>query len=254
VRRLLSSPRRRRHLAWGAGLLVAGGVAASIAFLYPNTGEQEVFTPGKPKVAHEEPPSTPLPKGDLASAQRTLSKFVVSAILRQHVERSYDLAAASVRGGLTRKEWRTGDIPVPPFPAKAVAVAKSKLVYSHQNLARYDVLLYTKPGAQLMPLLYSIELTRPGRRGRWLVDYAMPLGGGLSTRPTPYRPTAAQHFSDETGKGRLAFSWVLVPLGILSLIVVVPAVLGARGWLSKRRAEREYPSARHLPPLGPPGP
>lgn len=230
-------------------------MAASIAFLYPNTGEREIFTPGKPKVTHEEPPSTPLPKRDLAAAQRTLSKFVFSAVLRQHVERSYDLVAASVRGGLTRKEWRTGDIPVPPFPAKAVALARSKLVYSHRNLARYEVLLYTKPGARLMPLLYSIELTRAGRRGGgWLVDYAVPLGGGISTRPTPYKPTAAQQFSDETGKGRLAFSWVLVPLGILSLIVVIPAAIGARGWLSKRRADREYAVARHLPPLGPPGP
>ena len=229
-------------------------MAASIAFLYPNTGEREVFTPGKPKVTHEEPASTPLPKRDLASAQRTLSKFVVSAVLRQHVERSYDLVAPSVRGGLTRKEWRTGDIPVPPFPAKALALVNSKLVYSYRNLARYEVLLYTKPGAQLMPLLYSIELARPSRLGRWLVDYAMPLGGGISTRPTPYKPAAAEHFSDESGQGRLALSWVFVPLGILSLIVVIPAALAARGWLSKRRAEREYPAARHLPPLGPPGP
>jgi hypothetical protein len=229
-------------------------MAASIAFLYPNTGEREVFTPGKPKVTHEEPASTPLPKRDLASAQRTLSRFVVSAVLRQHVERSYDLVAPSVRGGLTRKEWRTGDIPVPPFPAKALALVNSKLVYSYRNLARYEVLLYTKPGAQLMPLLYSIELARPSRLGRWLVDYAMPLGGGISTRPTPYKPAAAEHFSDESGQGRLALSWVFVPLGILSLIVVIPAALAARGWLSKRRAEREYPAARHLPPLGPPGP
>jgi hypothetical protein len=254
VRRLFSSPRRRRHLAWGAGLLVAAVVAASIGFLYPNTGEREVFTPGKPKVTHEEPPSTPLPKRDLASAQRTLSRFVISAVLREHVERSYDLVAPSVRGGLTRKEWRTGDIPVPPFPAKAVALANSKLVYSHRKLARYEVLLYTKPSAQLMPLLYSIELTRATRRGRWLVDYAMPLGGGISTRPTPYKPTAAQHFSDGTGRGRLPLSWVFVPLGILSLIIVIPAVLGAHGWLSKRRAERAYQPARHLPPLGPPRP
>jgi len=254
VRRLLSSPRRRRHLARGAVLLVAAGAAAWIGVLYPNTGEKEVFTPGKPKVTHEEPPSTPLPKGDLAAAQRILSKFVLSAVLREHVERSYDLAAPSVRGGLTREEWRTGDIPVPPFPANAVAVARSKLVYSHRNLARYEVLLYTKPTAQLLPLLYSIELTRAGRRGRWLVDYALPLGGGISTRPTQYKPTAAQQFSDETGRGRLALSWVFVPLAILSLIVVIPAALGARGWLSKRRAEREYHPARHLPPLGPPRP
>jgi hypothetical protein len=230
-------------------VLVAAGAATLAGLAYPNTGEKEVFTPGKPKITHEEPPATPLPKSDLAATQRILSRFVVSAVYREHVERSYDLVTPAVRGGLTRKEWRTGDIPVPPFPARAVAVAKSKLVYSHRNVARYEVLLYTKPSAQLLPLLYSIELARTGRPGRWLVDYAMPLGGGLSTRPTAYKPTPARQFSDESGHGRLPLSWVLVPLGILSLIVFVPLTLGARGWLSRRRAERDYAS-RPLPPVG----
>jgi hypothetical protein len=221
-----------------------------IAFLYPNTGEREVFRPGKPQVTHEEPPSTPLPRRDLIAAQRIVSAFVVNAVLREHVERSYDLAAPSVRGGLTRKEWRTGEIPVPPFPPSAVAAAKSKLVYSHPNVARYEVLLYTKPTAQLLPLLYSIEVTRAGRGGRWLVDYAMPLGGGISMRPTPYKPTAAEALADDTGGARLALSWVFVPLALLSLIILVPAVLGVRGWLTKRRVDREY-GGRPLPPVRP---
>ena len=231
-------------------MLVAAGAATLAGLAYPNTGEKEVFTPGKPKITHEEPPATPLPKRDLAATQRILSEFVVSAVYREHVERSYDLATPLVRGGLTRKQWRTGDIPVPPFPASAVAVAKSKLVYSNPNVARYEVLLYTKPSAKLLPLLYSIELARTGRR-TWLVDYAMPIGGGVSTRPTPYRATPAQELPNGTGRGVLSLSWVVVPLAILSLIVVVPLVLAARGWLAKRHAEREYP-ARPLPPLGPP--
>jgi hypothetical protein len=231
-------------------VLVAAGAAALVGLTYPNTGEKEVFTPGNPKITHEESPATPLPKRDLAAAERILSRFVTTAVYREHVERSYDLVAPSVRGGLTRRQWRTGDIPVPPFPADAVAVAKSKLVYSHRNLARYEVLLYTKPTARLLPLLYSIELTRTAR-GRWLVDYAMPLGGGISTQPTPYKPTPQQQFSDETGHGRLALSWVFIPLAILSLIVLVPLLLGARGWLSRRRAERDY-AAGSMPSVGPP--
>ena len=251
MRRLLASPRRRRRLAWCAALLVAGGVAAAVALSYPNTGQKEVFSPGVPKITHEEPPATPLRRRDRTSAERVLSAFVISAVYRDHVERSYDLVAPPVRGGLTRRQWRTGDIPVPPFPEKAVALARSRLVYSRPNLARFEVLLYTKPTAQLLPLLYSIELTRRGRGAPWLVDYAMPLGGGASTRPTPYRATPGQELPNEPGGGVLPLSWVFVPLGILSLIVIVPVVLGARGWLAKRRAEREHP-VRPLPPLGPP--
>jgi len=246
VRRLLSSPRRRRRLAWAAAGVVAASVGAPLGILYPNTGEKEVFEPGKPVVVPEEPPPTPLPKRDRVTAQRTLSRFVLTAVLREHVGTSYDLVAPSLRVGLTRKDWLTGDIPVPPFPAEAVALIKSKLVYSHRGVARYEVALLTKPNAELLPLLYSIELTRAAQGRRWLVDYAMPLGGGISTRPTPYRQT--KPLPNGTGRGRLPLTWVLVPLSILSLIVFVPLMLGARGWLENRRANRVYPR-KALPPL-----
>jgi hypothetical protein len=223
-------------------LLVAAGSAAGVAALYPNTApKEEGFRPGKPMIVREEPPSKPLAKRDLTSAERTLDRFVLSAVLRRRVEVSYDLVAPSVRGGLTRSQWRTGDIPVPPFPAKAVALAKSKLVYSRPNVARYEVALLTTPKSQLLPLMYSIELTRRARRAPWLVDYAMPLGGGFSTRPTPYRATP--ELPNETGKGRLALTWVLVPLSILSLIVLVPLGLVLRGWIGDRRADRDYRTA-----------
>ncbi len=242
----MSSPRRRRRLTWVAALLVAAGVSAAIGLQYPNTGEKEIFGPGKPQVTHEEPPSTPLPKRDRTVAQRTLSQFVLTAVLRRHVGTSYDLVAPSLRAGLSRKDWRTGDIPVPPFPARAVALIRSKLVYSQRNVVRYEVVLFTKPNAALMPLLYSIELTRTARRSRWLVDYAMPLGGGISTRPTPYRHT--KPLPAGNGRGVLRLTWVFVPLAILSLIVFVPLVLAVRGWLLNRRAYREYPK-KALPPL-----
>lgn len=231
-------------------MLVAAGSAATVGLFYPNTGEKETFEPGKPIIVPEEPPSAPLPKRDLAASQRTLSRFVVTAVLRKHVESSYALVAPALRSGLTRKDWRTGDIPVPPFPATAVALIRSKLVYSHRNVARYEVLLFTKPNAELRPLLYSIETIRTPR-GRWLVDYAMPIGGGISTRPTPYRSTPTQQLPDETGRGRLPLTWILVPLAILSLIVLVPVWLGAREWLRNRRADRANAN-RTLPPLRPP--
>jgi hypothetical protein len=244
MKRLLASPRRRRRLAWAGSLLAAGGATVAVAALYPNTAPKPSgLRPGKPKITREEPPATPLPKRDLAAAQRTLDKFVLSAVLRRHVEVSYDLATPLVRGGLTRRQWGTGDIPVPPFPAKAVALARSKLVYSRRNVARFEVLLFTTPKSQLLPLLYSIELTRRTRRAPWLVDYAMPLGGGISTRPSPYRPAPAPALPDESGHGRLPLAWVFVPLSILSLIVLVPVGLAMRGWIGDRRADREYRTA-----------
>jgi hypothetical protein len=139
VRRLLSSPRRRRRLFRISGVVVAVGCAIAIGFLYPNTGRKEAgFSPGKPQVTHEEAPATPLPKGDIADSEQALDHFVRTAVLRRHVDDSYDLVTSNLRAGMTRKEWHTGDIPVAPFAAKDFAFAKSRLEYSRRNVARVN--------------------------------------------------------------------------------------------------------------------
>jgi len=42
------------------------------------------------------------------------------------------------------------------------------------------------------------------------------------------------------GTSRLATTWLLVPLGILSLILIVPLALGINQWYRGMRAERDY--------------
>jgi hypothetical protein len=50
------------------------------------------------------------------------------------------------------------------------------------------------------------------------------------------------------GKAPLGAAWLLVPISGLSLIVLVPLMLGIRGFLRNRRAERPY-ATKTLPPL-----
>ncbi len=112
VRRLLSSPRRRRRLFRISGVVVAVGCAIAIGFLYPNTGRKEAgFSPGKPQVTHEEAPATPLPKGDIADSEQALDHFVRTAVLRRHVDDSYDLVTRNLRAGMTRKRVAHGRHP-----------------------------------------------------------------------------------------------------------------------------------------------
>src|SRR3954464_3432418 len=107
VRRLLSSPRRRRRFFRASGVIVAAGCAIAIGFLYPNTGRKEAgFSPGKPQVTHEDPPATPLSKNDLAATEEILDHFVRTAVLRQHLDESYDLVTDQLHGGISRAEWR----------------------------------------------------------------------------------------------------------------------------------------------------
>lgn len=231
----------------------AAGCAIAIGFLYPNTGREEsVFSPGKPQVTHEEPPATPLSKTDLAATEQTLDHFVLTAVLRRHLDESYDLATGQLRAGMTREEWRTGDIPVVPFVAKDFAFAKSKLRYSHANFARYDVLIWAKPHATTGSTSFSMELRAvgAGKHRHWLVDYFQPLGGGISMPANPPRNPLSVRSQPSATAAPLGAGWVLVPLSIFSLIVLVPVGLAIRGWRRNRRADREY-ATRTLPPLPP---
>jgi hypothetical protein len=51
--------------------------------------------------------------------------------------------------------------------------------------------------------------------------------------------------------GRLGAVWLLVPLGLLSLIVIVPVFVFSRDWLADRRVGRRYRRKlpKELPPL-----
>lgn len=256
VRRLLSSPRRRRRFLRISGAVVAVGCLIAIGFVYPNTGRKEAgFSPGKPQVTHEEAPATPLAKGDLAATEQTLDHFVRTAVLRRHVDDSYDLVTRNLRAGMTRKQWHTGDIPVAPFAARDFAFAKSKLEYSRGDVARYNVLIWAKPKAVTSTTSFSIELhaVGSGKARRWLVDYFQPVGGGLSTPPKPSRNPLSVRSQPSATDAPLGIAWVLLPVSIFSLIVLIPTGLAVRGWLRNRRADREY-AARALPPLPPSSP
>jgi hypothetical protein len=249
--RLLSSPRRRRRLKWLAVVAVGAGVALTIGILYPNTNHVEsVFTPGKPQVTHEEPPATPLSKRDVAATEKTLDAFVTSAVLRQHLERSYGLVTNQIRAGLALEDWRKGEISVVPFPKEDFAFAKSKLRYSRGNFARYDVVIWARPRAKTGSTMFSMELRAVGhgQKRRWLVAYWEPIGGGLSAPSNPgTNPLNIRQTREPSATAQpLGTAWVLAPLAVLSMIVLVPGGLAIRGWLRNRRADRDY--VKRMPP------
>jgi hypothetical protein len=253
VRRLLSSPRRRRRVVRGLLVLVTAGCAVAVGLHWSNTGSEEAkFSPGKPQVTHEEPPAKPLTRADLRSSEKTLDEFVSTAVLRRHLDQSYDLVTGNLRGGLNRDQWRKGEIPVIPFPARDFAFAKSKLRYSYGNFARYDVLIWAKPHASTATTTFSMELKAigTGKSRHWLVDYFEPLGGGISQPANPGRsPLAASTPERSATKAALGIQWVLVPLSIFALVLLIPIGLAIRGWRRNRRADRDY--SRTLPPLPP---
>jgi hypothetical protein len=242
VRRFFSSPRwRRRALKVGLVLAVAG-VAAALGVFFSNTGHsnQAPFTKGRVRVVAPLPKTVQLSKADARDVLVVAAKFVSTAVLRNHTERSYDLSDAAFHQGLTRAQWKTGDIPVAPYNRSDLDVVKWKLDYSYKDRVGLEVYLQPKPTAKVGGLAYNVELHQvgPPQHRRWLVDYWTPAG---QQGPAPSKAASGSFQLTPQTKAGLSAVWLVLPIGlILGLILSVPIVLGVRGWRRRVRADRAY--------------
>jgi hypothetical protein len=172
----LSSPRFQRRLLWvGGGVLLVGGFAAAVAFLW---------TGPKPK---QEPPFVPKP-AQIAAREKTVpfdpaakevgERFIETAVERKNLEESYHLVAPALRGDFTLEQWKSGAIPVIPYPADTSRAAPVKIDYSYRNKALLVVLLLPKHGSHMKPQTFLLGLSAfgTGKARHWLVDYWAPFG------------------------------------------------------------------------------
>jgi hypothetical protein len=244
VRSLFFSPRVRRRAAWiGAGLaLVAGAVAVGVKWPNTSEGTPDVFSDGQAYVYHE-PKAAELTRADRARALATAANFVTHAVARRKVELAYDLAAPSLRAGISRAEWRTAEIPVVPFP---VQEARWKIEYSYDDALGLQVLLLPTPKSRLRPTVFAMELTPTGtsKNQKWLVTSWAPTGmtgGGAPAVPQTGAggvPNLGATLSG--GEARLDTRWLLAPIALLALVPLIVGGFYFRGWRRGRRAEAAY--------------
>ena len=239
---LLSSPRLRRRAVW---VVAVAAIAATITILgvfYPNTSptrHSAPFTNAPVQTVASNPATVKFSARDRKAVADVAGRFISSAVYRHHLDDSYDLVMPSFHQGLTRAEWRTGNIPVSPYPGAAVALLRWKLDYSYRNRVGMRVAFMPKATAKVGGIVYAIELKQVGTpaRHRWLVSYWTPSGGQILSKAQ----RAAKAGPVEPLKPRLGAGWIFVPIGgLLALIVLVPATLALRGWLARRRVERTY--------------
>jgi hypothetical protein len=253
---VLSSPRWRRRLAWSLGALAIVGAVTAIALAYPNTGEQvpDVARPGEQAKTYKAPKHIELTRVQRARVLATAANFVTHAVARREVEEAYDLTAPSLRGGLTRAQWRSGAIPVVPFP---VEEARWKLAFSDEDAIGLQVLLFPRARSGLRPELFNMELAASGKgaKQRFLVTSWSPSGlaGGGAPAAASAGAGGLPNLGDSAGgEARLGGHWLLAPLALLALVPLVVIGFFTRGWLRGRRAEAAYAAsapARDLPTL-----
>jgi hypothetical protein len=251
VRELLSSPRRRRRLAWGSGLVALAAGLVAVGLIWPNTAERvpQAREPGKAKI-YRAPKSVTLTKTSRAQALTTAANFVKTAVARRNVDRSWQLVSAGLKAGFTREQWGHGEIPVVPYP---VAQARWKLDYSYADAVGLQVLLYPETGSGLRPNVFLMELKPVGDRKhrRWVVDSWTPSG---VANPALQAPQAAPGRGGGAavgvqsldpgvvgnGESRLGAAWLAVPIALFAIVPLVLGIFAVRSWRRSRRAERAY--------------
>ena len=174
------SPRGRRRLAYAAAGFA--GLAAVVALF--------VFGPNKnaaPEVLRNVPadvPSPQVPAPITDEARRVAVRFVQTAVARKHLAEAWTLIGPNLKGGMTKKEWTTGNNPVVPYPVNDLEVAPYKVDQSFEDNALLEVALIPRKGSDVKAQVFFLELVKVGKgaSARWVVNNWVPRGSPLLPR------------------------------------------------------------------------
>jgi hypothetical protein len=172
--------RSRRSLPWvGLGAVAVVGVAALFAFGPNKDAAPEVFNNDPVQVPIVQK-KVPLPN----EARKVAVRFIQTAVARENLEEAWELVGPNLRGGLSRKEWITGDNPVVPYPLEVLDVAPYKVDESFAESALLEVALLPKQGSDVKSQIFFLGLAKvgTGKNARWLVDNWVPRGSALTPR------------------------------------------------------------------------
>jgi hypothetical protein len=176
------SPRNQRRLLWLSALILAAGIAAVLIVFVRNTGKsvQAPFNNKPIQVAKQEQ-QVPFSQ----EARNVAGHFILTAVLRKNLADAWKLAGPNVRGGLTYKEWLTGNIPVVPFTYKLGPVTM-KIDESTKDHAMIEVALLAK-NTKIKPAYFiaDLNLVGKGKNKHWIVNGWVPAYGRPDIQANP---------------------------------------------------------------------
>jgi hypothetical protein len=221
---------------------VVGG-ALAIGFIWPNTAPPENTKPtGGPVKIAAPPKKVPLKVRERAAALAVASRFIDTAVARKNVDRAWGLVTPTLRAGYTRKQWDTANLPgIPPFP---VAEARWRLQFSDEKGIGFTMALFPTKASHQQAQVFMIGLHKvgAGKHRHWLVDnwQAAPttasqlVSGGGSTGGV--LDQVSPQVSATSAKAKESPIWLLIPVGLLSLALLIPVGIAGTNWYRDRRA------------------
>jgi hypothetical protein len=146
-----------RWAPWVAAAVLVAGIAAFAVMRHSGSSP----TPAPPHRA-----------SSLVNAERRVAyEFLDTAVARKHLDRAWTIVAPELKQGMTLDEWKTGTIPVVPYPVGR-AQAMLRVVSSFTDLARLQVTFVPKSGTKAHAATFTLGLRNVG--GRWLVSAWQP--------------------------------------------------------------------------------
>jgi hypothetical protein len=165
-------PRLRRRLVWAAAGAAALAGLVLVLLLGPNRNPPPERLSTLPAEAPKVQVKAPL----APEARRVAIRFIQTAVAREHLDEAWELVGPSLRGGMTKQQWTTGDNPVVPFPIAKLDVAPYKVDESYKDSALLEVALLPRKGSGVRAQIFFLELKKlgTGRQARWVVDNWVP--------------------------------------------------------------------------------
>ena len=247
---------------------IAVGVAVPLIVLgvhFSNPGSEEAANgPTVNEPLLNEPKQVPFTAAKKRAVRKVLAQFISTAVSRKDVGSSWDISGPSLRSGFTRDEWKTGEIPVTPYPASRHGQGAWDVVhYSYPRKVGLEVLVFPKAKSGYSVATAEVDVVQ-GRDDRWRVDYwmitkfhgpgaaaAADSASALSEGPPKVhklpgnkearRDAEVEAANTDTG---IATIWLAVPIALLALIVVAPVSIGIAMWIRNRRAAAAYYRSR----------
>ena len=162
------SPRNQRLILIGSAILLAVAVAAALIAFARNTADAKETFSDEPAQTFTQPKAADVDP----AARRVAGQFILTAVSRKDLAKSYKLAHPELLQGMTLTQWKTGNIPVIPDPATSLDFASFKVDHAFENEVVIEVLLVPKESAKVKPASFLIRLKKVGgEKGTWKVYY-----------------------------------------------------------------------------------
>jgi hypothetical protein len=181
VQSAISSRKFNKWFPWISGAVLVVGVIVFLGVHYSNTANPEPTQPTGPPVQAAAPPQKDI--AFPAAAWKVAREFVFTAVARKHLDEAYALTHPSMKSGISKKEWRSGTLPVVYSPAAKILKTNWKNTnYAHPRDAQINVIIIPSKGRRWNAQIGLLKVGQ-GSNAHWLVNYFEPLGG--PPVPTP---------------------------------------------------------------------